>query len=455
MSFSLELSSLSKKERGFINRNYFAKERKTLYNGNPKPNYCFKFDKDEDVIYLPLSKWKTYFNEFPTDDYDYPTTNVKFNKHKLYTTKTDPRNGTKRDQDVVAREAIALLKKDNAVFISAFTGYGKTSIGTYLTAWSGLKTVVLSHLSIVRDQWKDEFEKFTNAKVQMVKGKKPLDPDADVYVIGIMKAANMPREVFSDIGLVIVDEAHLVTLSTFTKTLLKFEPKYLVGMSATPDRRDGLHKLLHIYFGPKKKFICRFEVKNFTVVKYNTRYKPTIEYRYVKGRVVPNWNLVKSSLEYNPERQQEIAEIAIKHKEHKIIILSYLQKQSRAIYNILKNAKESVELYIGNKKTFDKSKRILVVGLKKGGVGLNDPDRTMLILASNSRDVRQFEGRIRTVNNLIYDIVDDYKGLENHWDLREEWFLSRGATIVKGGVERAKKGKEPRRRRLKPNTAKE
>ena len=76
----------------------------------------------------------------------------------------------------------------------------------------------------------------------------------------------------------------------------------------------------------------------------------------------------------------------------------------------------------------------MVAGTKKGGVGLNDPTLTMLILASSTRDVRQFEGRIRTADNLIYDIVDNNQTLEKHWNERESWYEERGATIVHEGV---------------------
>ena len=251
--------------------------------------------------------------------------------------------------------------------------------------------------------------------------------------MGIQKSSTLPREWLEKIGFVIVDEAHICTETAFTVSLLRFQPLYIVGFSATPDRNDGLHKLLYMYFGPLDDFICRSETKNFTVTKYKTRYKPKINYRMVMGKLTLDWNLIMSSLAEDEDRQKEIVQIAIKHPKEKIIILSSLTVQSRGIYDKLIDAGESAELLIGTKKKWDKSKRILVAGTKKGGVGLNDPTLTMLILASSTKDVRQFEGRIRTTDNLIYDIVDDNKTLEKHWFLREEWYEERGATIVYEG----------------------
>ena len=72
-----------------------------------------------------------------------------------------------------------------------------------------------------------------------------------------------------------------------------------------------------------------------------------------------------------------------------------------------------------------------MTGINKGGTGLDDVSLDMLILTVSVQDVRQCEGRIRTTNNIVYDVVDNFPTLEKHWNKREEWYISRGATIVK------------------------
>ena len=129
-------------------------------------------------MYIPLGTWKTLWDEFPSSRDEYPKTKVKF-KGTLYTKETDP-SGKRRDQDVVFKEAIILLKDKHSCFIACPTGYGKTMIGTCLSSHFKLKTAVICHSDIIKEQWKETFEEFTNAKVQIVKGKKPLDPKADV-----------------------------------------------------------------------------------------------------------------------------------------------------------------------------------------------------------------------------------------------------------------------------------
>jgi hypothetical protein len=53
-----------------------------------------------------------------------------------------------------------------------------------------------------------------------------------------------------------------------------------------------------------------------------------------------------------------------------------------------------------------------------------------LILATDMSDVRQSEGRLRAVNGVIFDIVDNSKTLHEHWKKRRDWYLSKGADIV-------------------------
>ena len=148
------------------------------------------------------------------------------------------------------------------------------------------------------------------------------------------------------------------------------------------------------------------------------------------------------------------------------MLLCDRKEMATNIYDYLIEKGDSVELLIGSKKTWDKTKRVLVAGVKKGGVGLDDPSLTMLIVAADMKNVKQCEGRIRTTNNIVYDVVDDYRTLETHWGMREKWYLKRGAKIVLGGVLEGKNIKpavkgssskssdsnEKTKRFLKPNT---
>lgn len=441
MSLALSTSSITEEILDLINKKCVIKPTKTQYNDNPSLVHCFEVDEENDTVYIPFGLWKEFvYKEDLTDGYKI---NPKLKcKKELYTLQTDPKGY--RDQDAVFQEALIKLKRDRVVFLALSTGFGKTSLGNYFTCHFKLKTVILCHIDEVNKQWVIEYKEFSNAKVQRVTGNKGLDPNADVYVIGIQKAKNIPRDQLSDIGLVILDECHIATITAFSKTLLRFQPKYVIALSATPERSDGLHKLLTMYFGPKKDFIHRQEIKNFTVYKVCTSFKPKIKYTFVKGNHVPDWTTIINSIEYNEERHDIIVKTIMDHPKNNILVLSSRKKQAFSICNKLLNKKErDFKLLVGTIKDEEREdieaikgyinikekKRITVAIAAKAGTGFNDPTLDMLIVASDCKNVKQWEGRIRTVDNIIYDFVDNYKTFESHWNLRESWYLKKGANI--------------------------
>lgn len=485
MSIILSLDSITEELRATIMRLCSIKPAKSQYNSDPDLIDCFTVCKEG--VYVPLGIWREVLNSFP----EYPEgvhllmgpasrcTKV------MYTIQTDPKGY--RDQDVVTIQAYERLVIDHFVFISASPGFGKTSCGNFLAHELGLKTLVMCHIDKVNKQWVDEFKNHSTSKVQLIKGKKGFDPTADVYVIGVLKAANMSPHDFAQagIGTVIFDEAHVATITAFSKALLKICPKYVIGLSATPERSDGMQKLLSMYFGPKKKFIHRQEVKDFIVYKKETDYKPQVNYKLLRGDAILDWTSLINSLAYDTNRQIDIANIALGHPEHRIMILSDRIGECVGIYNHIYSTLAAIQ---GNFSVIDgepqegyrsvylmdetnakddikkiQTHQILIAGRKRAGIGFDDPTRTMLILCTDCRDVRQNEGRIRTTNNIVYDIVDNFSTLESHWLLRSKWYEKRGATIeiisrttptdLPNSAKRKENPSEPYKRKLAPNTA--
>ena len=441
MSFSISTDSVTDEVHDLILKNCVHKKRKDNYNPTPGLVKCFAVDNDAGQVFLPLGLWRRFAEEFPNDVIRHSKVHTTCHK-TMYTKETDPKKY--RDQDVVVQEALQRLKNDRVVFLALPCGFGKTSIGNYLSSKLARKTLILCHVKVVLEQWVEEYQDNSTAKVQLVKGK-TLDPSADVYVMGIRKATLMPEESFDDIGTVIVDEAHISTITCFTSALLRVRPRYLIGLSATPDRADGMHKILPSYFGPLKQFIIRKEVKDFTVFKVQTPFQPNIRYTFTpKGASVVDWNEVINSLAYNEKRQRWALKIVRNNPDAKIMILTDRNIEARALYDKLIEAGDDTDLLIENMRSSDWNHdcRVLVAGMKKAGVGFNDESRTILILMTDKTDVRQFEGRIRCVNNKVYDLVDDYRTLERHWsESREPWYRERGATIKTLGVKRSKETK--------------
>lgn len=425
MSFGLKLSKIDSSVINLVRSTLTFTPQKTEFIQHPKKVYLYSIT-DNKILNLPLGVWKDYLDDLPCDANDFLKINkkAKFSTN-LLTPKTDPLHKN-RDQVTVGKRLLNNLDSHGTCFLAAHTGFGKTCLATWLICKLRVKTIVLCHLNKVKNQWVEEITEFTDGSVSVSK----TDPSSDVYIVGIQKAIKLPETLTTAFGFVIVDEAHLCTASCFSHALLKFSPRYLLGLSATPDRQDGLHALMRPYFGSLDEYITIKEIKDFTLVKYCTSYKPEIVYNTVFGKSRVNWTHAKTSLAVNETRTKEICEIAVTHLQHKIIILVDRTVAVKQYNSYLLSRGQSVDTLFGRKNEWDKSSRILVCEVKKGGVGLNDTSFTMIIIACDMKDVRQCEGRVRTVNNVVYDIVDDYPLLEKHYSLRLVWYRQRAKNLT-------------------------
>ena len=461
MSFEFKLSDTTDEIINWVGKHCIVKEKVNMYNENSDITHSvFEIDENRGVVRLPFGLWKSFYDKFPNEDSEIPHDEcLEYAcRINLFTPETDPKKGSKRDQTVVAQQAMETLQDKHAVFLALHTGFGKTATTVYLTLKllplikdiRKRKCIIVTHFSTLHKQWSDEFKKYSNLKVQIVSSIGSLDEDADVYVIGALKSSKITNiDTFSSFnfncinaGILVIDEAQAATNSIFTKSIFKFKPEYLIGLSATPDRPDGLEKLFYKVFTPKKDFIIRAEIKNFTVIKMQTPFKPEVKYKVFQGRTIIDWKYIKDQQELNEERQRYVADKVREYPERRILILCDRIENTKNIYEMIKEDQDSVDFLAESKKTWDENTRVLVAGTKKAGVGFDPKGFDMLMLASDSKDVRQFEGRIRLHDNIVMDFVDNNSVLESHWKLREQWYIQRGATIEMKGEKRYEKQSE-------------
>lgn len=430
MSYVIPKENLDNEWKNYIKKECNIQKKITKWNFNPESISIFQVE--DEMVRLPLAMWFDMCEEFPNKG-PFAKIIAKFEGELL--------EQYQRDQKTAMKEAVNLLHKYHAGLLAFRTGFGKTFCTLYLICTLKVKAIVLCHATTLHEQWVKEAARWCpDLKIQIVKGKK-LDPDADVYMMGVIKSTHFDRSVFEGIGLVIIDECQMTLTSTFSKALLQFEPKYLVGLSATPDRNDGMHQLLYPYFGPKERFIVRTEKKSFRVIKYKTYFKPEVRYGF-DGTI--DWSTIISSTACNPDRQKFIVDLCMKYPKEDILILcdrvceivgckNYAKctckpQRSPGLVPLLEAKKQSVDYRADTKKKHDEGCRIVIGTKGKLGVGY-DSKRTLLIMDADTTDVRQNEGRIRTDNNLIIDIVDNHSTFENHWKKRAAWYKKRGAII--------------------------
>ena len=153
-------------------------------------------------------------------------------------------------QDQAAK---ALLQHDIGVFVAP-PGIGKTVLGTYLVSQRRCGTLVLVHRRPLLDQWVTQLSMFLGIDEKRVGrvggGKRRANGTLDVAMIQSLARKGRVDDMVATYGQVIVDECHHVPAVSFERVLSEVKARYVVGLTATPHRRDGHHPILEMQLGP-------------------------------------------------------------------------------------------------------------------------------------------------------------------------------------------------------------
>ena len=132
-------------------------------------------------------------------------------------------------------------------------GFGKTQVALYLVAALRKKTLVVVHTSLLADQWAVRVREVLGpgTRVGKIQGGTcdVRDKDIVIAMIQTLVSRKYPPAVFADFGLLIVDEAHHVGATVFSQAMFGLCFPRTLGLTATPDRADGLTRLITWFLG--------------------------------------------------------------------------------------------------------------------------------------------------------------------------------------------------------------
>lgn len=146
-----------------------------------------------------------------------------------------------------------ILAAESGVLVAA-PGSGKTVMGCAVISNRQVPTLILVHRKQLAEQRKAQLLQFTDIKKKQIgmfdlNGKKRKGI-VDIGMIQTVSKVKDPNFILSDYGLVIIDECHHVPALSFESVLNKISARYFLGLTATPYRKDGLEKIIHMQCGP-------------------------------------------------------------------------------------------------------------------------------------------------------------------------------------------------------------
>ena len=140
------------------------------------------------------------------------------------------------------------MSKQDAGILHAPTAFGKTVTAIGMITRRKANTLILVHSRQLLDQWRERLKSFIpDTDVGIIGGgkKKPTGIiDIATYQSLINKKDNSVSELVQDYGHVIVDECHHVSAPRFEMVLNEVRAKYVLGLTATPERQDGHQKII-------------------------------------------------------------------------------------------------------------------------------------------------------------------------------------------------------------------
>lgn len=150
--------------------------------------------------------------------------------------------------------AVTQMLQDDAGVLCAPTAFGKTVTAAALIAQRGVNTLVLVHRTELLKQWQERLQVFLGVAKNMVgtigAGKAKPTGQIDIAVMQSVSRQGEVNPLVENYGHVIIDECHHIGAASFDAILKKTKAKYVLGLTATPIRRDGQQPIIFMQCGP-------------------------------------------------------------------------------------------------------------------------------------------------------------------------------------------------------------
>ncbi|MCK5132873.1 MAG: DEAD/DEAH box helicase family protein [Candidatus Sabulitectum sp.] len=348
--------------------------------------------------------------------------------------------------------AVTAMMKTEIGVLAAPTAFGKTVAAAAVIAGRKVSTIILVHRTALLDQWMSSLMTFLaipEGKLGVYGGgKKKLSGYIDIAVIQSVIRAEHPAELLESYGQVIVDECHHLSAYSFESVLKMAGAKYVMGLTATPVRRDGQQPIVFMQCGPVRHRIVTKGVESLRQEVWTLSIPPP--HVSADAPIQDVFHAVVNDTSRNRLIADDV--IAAYNGGRKILVLTERTAHLELLQHLI--AKEVEKLFVLHGR-ISKGKRkkildaltsldpatphaILATG-RLIGEGFDHPQLDTLVLAmpiSWKGTLQQYAGRLhRTMdkkNNVrIYDYIDDENPkLARMWSRRYRGYTGMGYKVV-------------------------
>ncbi len=304
-----------------------------------------------------------------------------------------------------------MLARDFGTLSSA-TGSGKTVMALYIIAQRKQPAIIIVHTKDLATQWVERIDTFLGIAPEEVgmigAGRKTVGEKITVALVqSLYKCA---QEVAPQIGFLIVDECHRCPSRTFTEAVSSFDAQYMLGLSATPWRRDKLSKLIFWHLGDVHHEVDKDHLVEtgavlpaevtFRQTQFRTRHDPITEYSKMLSELTTDTDrniLITSDVAREAMNSNGICLVLSDRKAHCENLQSLLRYRNKVESELLTGDLPVSQRQKVIEKLNAKQARVVIATGQLIGEGFDCKELTTLFLAtpiSFSGRVLQYLGRV-------------------------------------------------------------
>lgn len=331
-------------------------------------------------------------------------------------------------------EAVAKITSHDEGILCAPTAFGKTAVAAWLIAKRKVNTLVVVHRQQLLDQWQERLGIFLDLPEEAIGhiggGKTDRTGCVDVAVIQSLYRQDEVKDFVAEYGQVIVDECHHISAFTFEQVMRQVKAKYVVGLTATPTRKDGHHPIIYMQCGP-----VRFSMSARTMTE-TTPFEHKVTPRYTEFRMAPELTEITiqdiyAALVDDVSRNEMIANDIVRaveagrcpllltgRTEHLQFFAARLASVAKHVF-VLKGGmgkKQRRETAAALASVPEDESRVILATGSYIGEGFDDARLDTLFLAmpiSWKGTLQQYVGRLHRLHDnkrfvQVYDYVDNY-----------------------------------------------
>lgn len=228
----------------FPNPAFLDRLRLGLHPGGEPEELCFLVENDGEV-WLPRGAIHTLRRVSELDGVE-----VRCEDRRVLPAERLPALRDVGLRDYQASAVVALTKVTQGMVVIPCGG-GKTRVGIGTIARLRTPALILVHTLDLAEQWRAELRTLLGIEAGLVGGGEDAPAEVTVAVIQTLVRKEPARldAFLGGFGLLVLDEAHHVAATTFHEIVSRCPARYRLGLTATPEREDGLTPLLELFLG--------------------------------------------------------------------------------------------------------------------------------------------------------------------------------------------------------------